>query len=193
MKSKAQTVEKCSGAQHPAMTHHARCVGKWIRRIGNDQHHRLGLNRIEPRNDISVNADIGIEQPQPAGRITSICRSAGFFIDARGDHHQRGALEIGVVARANHDRWRQRRAILDVRYQPARLLRGSINDDDLTCTAAHDKGCQTRRAHRAGANDGHLHAYLLKWPMRAGRPMLASCVGARTQDFPSAATWRAER
>src|SRR5258706_4131104 len=48
VKSKAQTVQICAGAQDPTMTHHARRVCQRIWRIGDDQHQCLRLNGMKP-------------------------------------------------------------------------------------------------------------------------------------------------
>ena len=95
---------------------------------------------MKPRDDILVDLDIGVEEPQPAGRIIAIGGAPGLFVGAGGNHHQRGALQLGVIAVPQLDSGRKCGAVLNVGHQPPRPLPIAVQDDDFACTAPHDEG-----------------------------------------------------
>jgi hypothetical protein len=76
---------------------------------------------------------------------------------AGGDHHQRGALEIGIVAGAHFGIRAQHGAILEVRYQTFCPLSISVYHHDLACAAARDQGSQTRGTDCARADYSDFH------------------------------------
>ena len=73
-------------------------VGQWIGWIGHDEHERIRRGLMDTRHNILVDTDIRIEQSQPARRIIAIGRAASLLVDAGGDHDERRAREIRIIA-----------------------------------------------------------------------------------------------
>ena len=97
MKAEPQAVEIGSGTEHAVMPEHAHRIGQRIRRIGNGEHLRFRCHGVQFGDYVLVDFDIGGEQPQAAGRVIAVGGTAGLFVGAGSDHHQRGAIEIGVI------------------------------------------------------------------------------------------------
>jgi len=109
------------------------------------------------RNDALVDCGIVVKQPQTARRIVPIGGAAGLFVCAGGDHHQRGALEIGIVAGEQLGIRAQYGAVLDVGHQTFRPLSLSVHHNDLACAAAREQGGQTRGTDGARADYSYFH------------------------------------
>ena len=141
VKSKPQAVEIRPGAQNARVTEHSHRVGQRIGRIRDDECRRLRFRRMQPTDNVLEDIDIGIEQPQSAGGIIAVGGAAGLFVNASGDHHQRGALQIGVIAVPHLGGGRQHGAVLDVGYQPPRFLPIAVQDHDFAGNPSHQDGC----------------------------------------------------
>jgi hypothetical protein len=69
-------------------------VGKRIRRVGDDEQNGVRRGFGNRRNYLTVNLGILVQEAQAALRIAAIGCPAGFFVDADGDHDERGACQI---------------------------------------------------------------------------------------------------
>ncbi len=139
MDSEAQAVQKCPAAQNMCESGPADKISQRIRWIGENQDDGVRGCAPELGKDALVNARIRIQQLQPAGRIASIRRPAGLFIDSGGDHDQGRAGQIRIISVTDvHRLRRQRCAVLQVGRNRLGPLAVTVQHDDLTSTFPHN-------------------------------------------------------
>ncbi len=82
-------------------------VGERVGRVGYDEQHGVGRGVYIAGKDLVIDRRVPVEQPQPAQRVVPVGRAARFLVNAKRDHHQRAACEIGVVAVNNRELGRE--------------------------------------------------------------------------------------
>ncbi len=97
------------------------------------------------------------QQLEPALLVAAISGAARLLVHPDGEHHQRGAADVRIIASAQRDRGREHGAVSDVCDHPLGPLARAIDDDDLMRRTAQDGGEQASLADRAGTDDGELH------------------------------------
>jgi hypothetical protein len=157
VKPETQAVEVCPGAENALVPQNANHIGERVWRVGDDKDQRLRRHCVKLRNEALVNGGICVKQPQPARRVVPIGSAARLFVCAGRDHHQRGALEIGIVAGAQLGIRVQHGAVLDVGHQTFRPCPSSVHHNDFARATAGDQGRQTRGTNRARADYSYFH------------------------------------
>ncbi len=158
VKTEAQGVEKGAAAQHawvPGET--PRKVRERIRRICHDEKQRLRHDRHDFRHDVAIDVSIGAQQLEAASRIAAVRRAAGLFVDAGRDDHEPGIRKVGIIAGAQPDGRRQRRAVLKIRDDAVGAFPIAVDDDDLASRPSHHQGEKRRRADRTRSDESHFH------------------------------------
>jgi hypothetical protein len=140
VKPEAQAVEKRPRAQDSRESECAHEVGQRVRWIGHDQDDRFRYRPQDLGKDLPVDSNVRLEQLEPACRIVAICRPAGFFIHADGDHDECRAGQVRVISVADLDDRRERRAVLQIGHHGLCPLTVSVHHNNFARDAAQYAG-----------------------------------------------------
>src|SRR5713101_661197 len=132
-------------------------ISQGIGRIGDDQEERLLRHRNNFRNNIPVDAPIGVEKLQPSSGVATVRGTTSFFVDARRDDHEHGVGKVRIVAGAELHCRRECRAVLEVGYDTLRALLILVQHNDLARSSPHDERQKTSGAYAACADDADFH------------------------------------
>src|SRR4029079_4582115 len=112
---------------------------------------------------------------QPALRVIAVRGAAGLFVDARGDEHDAGAFEVGVIAVRDLDLGAKWYAVSDIGCDRVRGLARAIDQHDLACAAANRGGHGAGASHIARSDDTEFHSAI-----QFTTPETSAPAGART-------------
>jgi hypothetical protein len=141
----------------------ARHVDQRLGRIGGDHDHRLRGGLHQFRHDVLKHLYVGVEQAQAAGRVAAVGGAAGLFVDAGGDDGQARVRQVGIVAVADHDDGRERRAVMHVGRHRLGASAVAVDQHDLAHPGTRRRRHGDRGADRADPDDTQFHDPCLRF------------------------------
>ena len=114
-------------------------VGQCVRRISHHQDHSFRCCFHDPRHKLTVNLSVGGEQLQPPLGIIAVGGASGLFIDSGRNHHQRGAGQIFIIARAKLRRGHQRTSVACICDNAFCAFPIAVNQDNFSGAATREQ------------------------------------------------------